>query len=317
MCIGNNCFITYSDGAEVLKYGTNPLNPDTDGDLLVDGHNVTGWSEVSWSYVKKYSDVYAKLNRTWEGAMIGERSMGTDPRIRDTDGDGVPDGYEVQNLSMLGIPQGDWAAILHAWDYDGDGIPDGYELRMAYWAHGHGDWWDKGEYLNVTNPDDASEDFDSDGLTNLQEYQRDPSGDYDHGGIPDIYDTDDDNDSIPTSVEIQNHLNPYNPRDALGDLDHDGLNNSFEYHHGLNMQDPDTDHDGINDGAELSYWESRLAEIHTDWTSGQILNMSLNYTLNPDMDGDNITDGKEIKGYKVKNHHRRISSNELDSLILY
>ena len=42
-----------SDGAEVLKYGTNPLNPDTDGDLLIDGHNVSGWSEVSWSYVKK------------------------------------------------------------------------------------------------------------------------------------------------------------------------------------------------------------------------------------------------------------------------
>ena len=26
----------------------------------------------------------------------------------------------------------------------------------------------------------------------------------------------------------------------------------------------------------------------------------VNYTLNPDVDGDNIIDGKEIKGYSVK-----------------
>ncbi len=290
-----------SDGAEVLKYGTNPLNPDTDGDLLIDGHNVTGWSEVSWSYVKKYSDVYAKLNRTWEGAMIGERSMGTDPRIRDTDGDGVPDGYEVQNLSRMGVSEYIWGAILHARDYDGDGIPDGYELRMAYWVYVHNKTaWRAGRYLNPANRSDAELDFDNDTLSNIEEYRRDPQGDFDGGGTPDIYDNDDDNDSILTSVEVQYHLNPYDPLDALGDLDHDGLSNLFEYLHGLNMQAADTDHDGIVDGAELSYWENRLAEIHTDWTSEQILNMSVNYTCNPDVDGDNITDGKEINGYCVK-----------------
>ena len=91
--------------------------------------------------------------------------------------------------------------------------------------------------------------------------------------------------------ELQNHLDPFNPADAAGDLDHDGLNNSFEYHHGLNMQDPDTDHDDINEGAELSYWEGRLAEIHKDWSDEQILNMSVNYTLNP--------------GCGRRQHHRR------------
>ena len=101
---------------------------------------------------------------------------------------------------------------------------------------------------------DAYEDFDRDGLTNLEEYQRDPSGDYDGDGTPDIYDTDDDNDTIPTSVELQNHLDPFNPADANGDLDHDGLSNIFEYKHGLSIQDADTDHDGINNGAEPYYW---------------------------------------------------------------
>ena len=36
--------------------------------------------------------------------------------------------------------------------------------------------------------------------------------------------TDDDNDGIPTSVELQNHLDPFNSADVNGDLDHEGLN---------------------------------------------------------------------------------------------
>ncbi len=57
------------------------------------------------------------------------------------------------------------------------------------------------------------------------------------------------------------------PLYAAGDLDHDGLSNLFESKHGLNIQDPDTDHDGIADGAELSYWERRLASLHPTWSS--------------------------------------------------
>ena len=45
----------------------------------------------------------------------------------------------------------------------------------------------------------------------------------------------------------------FNPDDANGDLDHDGLTNIFEYDSRLNMGDDDTDHDGINDGNELNY----------------------------------------------------------------
>ena len=54
--------------------------------------------------------------------------------------------------------------------------------------------------------------------------------------------------------ELQNHLDPFNPYDAQGYLDHDGLNNSFEYNNSLNMNDHVTDHDGINDCVELHYW---------------------------------------------------------------
>ena len=85
----------------------------------------------------------------------------------------------------------------------------------------------------------------------------------------------------------------------------------------------------FNDGAELSYWEQRLAALHPAWSDEQVLNMSVNYTLNPDVDHDNITDGKEIKGYKVKiingwkkdgtpiSEMRHISPDELDPLTPY
>jgi hypothetical protein len=52
-----------SDGDEVHKYHTNPLNPDTDGDGIPDGLEV---------------------------------KLGTNPLNPDTDGDGIPDGIEIK-----------------------------------------------------------------------------------------------------------------------------------------------------------------------------------------------------------------------------
>jgi len=51
------------DGEEVLTWGTDPLNRDTDGDILLDGDEV--------------------------------HTYGTNPTNPDTDGDGIPDGVEI------------------------------------------------------------------------------------------------------------------------------------------------------------------------------------------------------------------------------
>ena len=56
---------------------------------------------------------------------------------------------------------------------------------------------------------------------------------------------------------------------------------------------------GIDDGAEYHYWQERLYLFWSGWVNS-ITGAAVNYTLNPDVDGDNITDGKEIKGYSVK-----------------
>ena len=73
------------DGDEVSA-GTNPLNPDSDGDGLSDGSEVGGGTDPT--------------NGDTDGDGLGdgdEVSGGTDPTNGDTDGDGVGDGDEVDN----------------------------------------------------------------------------------------------------------------------------------------------------------------------------------------------------------------------------
>lgn len=77
------------DGAEVNEYGTDPLNEDTDGDGLTDGDEVN--------------------------------SYGTDPLSEDTDGDGLSDGDEINEYRTNPTES----------DTDGDGLTDGEEV-MEY-----------------------------------------------------------------------------------------------------------------------------------------------------------------------------------------
>lgn len=128
-----------------------------------------------------------------------------DPEI-DSDEDGLPDYLEKE----IGTDR-------YNADTDGDGLPDGYEYFILGTDPKKADSDDNGI-------SDADEDFDEDGLTNLEEYElgTDPfSKDTDYDGLSDydevkIYNTDPlkydtDGDKVSDGDEIELGLDPNNP----------------------------------------------------------------------------------------------------------
>ena len=75
--------------------------------------------------------------------------------------------------------------------------------------------------------------------------------DFDKDGKGDACDDDDDDDTMLDSWEEQFSLDPFDPSDALNDLDNDGLTNAQEFNERTHPQKPDTDEDGYNDKDEL------------------------------------------------------------------
>lgn len=71
---------------EEFQNGTDPNNPDTDGDGILDGDEV-----------HKYHTNPLKADTDGDGLTDAEEiRLGTDPLNPDTDGDGIPDGIEVK-----------------------------------------------------------------------------------------------------------------------------------------------------------------------------------------------------------------------------
>ena len=102
-------------------FGTDPLDPDTDGDGLVDGDNITVDSEdARYSEWEEIGIFFTEDGGT--RTFLGEIAHGTDPLDWDTDGDGLSDGREV---AIYGTDPLDS-------DTDGDGVGDWYEIYAAF-----------------------------------------------------------------------------------------------------------------------------------------------------------------------------------------
>ncbi len=133
----------------------------------------------------------------------------------DTDGDGLPDVYEIHTFGTN--PENA--------DTDGDNLPDGYELlnlgtdQTKVDSDGNG----------IT---DDKEDADNDGLDNLTEYQL--------GTNP--TNADGDYDGLNDKEEIENYGT--DPSDS--DTDYDGIGDGDELKLGLNPLNPSTN--GVPDG---------------------------------------------------------------------
>jgi hypothetical protein len=215
------------DYVEIFTYFTNPLQSDSDNDFLSDFYEVM---------LDPLDDTY-QTNNTYQ----------TNPLEVDTDFDGLIDYVEI-DITLTN-------PILN--DTDLDGMLDGYEITYSL------DPFDN----------DADIDNDQDGLTNLEEFyllsnpnmedtDLDQLTDYEEYLIGTSLISDDtDGDRLTDYIEyVHLHTNPTDP-----DPDEDGLDDYFEvYVFSCNPFDNDTDGDTLLDGEEVFYYGSSPTSRDTD-----------------------------------------------------
>jgi hypothetical protein len=175
--------ITKQSYVSIYDTGTDPENPDTDGDGLLDGVE-----NDSRDFVRNTDTGSDPLNRDTDGDLIidgDEIKIGTDPNKEDSDGDGLSDGDELriesndtENAKYKISTQGLIRVVT-------DGI---YELSLL-----------------KTETDPANADTDGDGLTDSQE---DLNGD----GLVDLGESDPSNPDDPVfgagpELLLPNHYN--------------------------------------------------------------------------------------------------------------
>lgn len=290
---------------------------DSDNDGLPDGW-IDGWSYDSrnnyWGI--NYSRIDG-IKQPWEGEDLnlnGAINAGeTDPNSNDSDGDGLPDGWErwygldalnaTGNNGSNGDADNDGLTNMQEYengtspvsnDTDNDGIMDKYEID-------HG--------IDPLNPD-----TDGDGLLDGEENfsniaNIDPDGD---GLIPPL-DNDSDNDGVKDGDEYYNVTHSWEiqtlwdgrkmvkagKQSPFNDTDFDGK---------INMLDDDSDNDGIPDGQEFANGSKPWRPVMRDSDGDGIpdgsevyglhtTNMGIIYTDpdNPDSDGDGLLDGQEVE----------------------
>ncbi len=240
-----------SDGEEVEVYRTSPLKPDTDGD------NLTDYDEVI-TYHTNPTLADSDSDNLRDGEELARK---TDPMNSDTDDDGLIDGDEVHEYKT------DPTKI----DTDGDDLTDGDEILK-----------------HNSNP--TSSDTDNDGLDDGVEVIQ-------YNTKPSLADTDDD--GLKDGAEVNRHKT--NPTEA--DTDDDGLKDGDEVNdHGTDPLKKDTDADGLKDGDEIRKHKTNPLVIDSDRDELSDGDEVLVYNTdpnNPDTDGDKLKDGPEINQYKT------------------
>ncbi len=280
------------DGEEVKEYYTNPLAPDTENDGLND-----------YDEIFKYQTSPVKPDSDSDGLNDGEEvARNTNPNKSDSDNDKLLDGDEVKkyetdplnsDTDSDGLLDGEevttYATNPKAKDTDADGLTDGDEIKNyktnPILADTDQDGLLDGLEVSTHKTDPLKPDTDGDGLTDGSEINE-------FGTNPLLADTD--NDGLNDGDEVRKHKT--NP--LLADSDKDGLKDGDEIaKHNTNPILADTDVDVLSDGAEVLTHKTNPLKVDTDGDGikdGDEVNIHKTNPLKPDTDNDKLTDGKEI-----------------------
>lgn len=179
-------------------YDTNPLERDSDGDLIEDQIEVSRGLISLHKNILDCPDLYNPLGSSVTLMAPFNDFKSDDDDLtwfsQDMDGDGRMNG------------PGDW-------DTDGDGMPDGYEYCYSL-DH------DQERFLNPASGVDAYWDTDDDGMNNLEEYEV--AYTWGPTSFTNPLASDSDFDTMPDGWEYHNGVNPRNRANENDDGDFDG-----------------------------------------------------------------------------------------------
>lgn len=177
-------------------YGTNPTARDSDMDLLDD--------------IVEIGNLTATLN-TGVGENCNVALL--DPIVRESPFAGFDTSWFLMDMDGDGFLNGP-----SDWDTDGDGMPDGFEFCYSN-VNDHPQN-DANMVLNPANASDGYGDWDEDGLNNFEEYQV--ANLFGSTNFTSPWRLDTDLDGMPDGWESTNGLHPRDGANGNLDPDHDG-----------------------------------------------------------------------------------------------
>ena len=298
-------------------------NDPNDAEWDADGDGLTNLCEYQWSLVKDAGLIGDLLESHLETEAAVELWSEPDPNNRDSDGDGLPDGWEARgactwDVSRVGInplngsdafenPDGDGYDINH------NGVIEDNEAFVNWLEYNiRDDLFDGNTTLDgVTLPNNFSTDL----FRNISDWAA-PEDNFGDGSLTgDPTDADSDSDGMPDGWEIwyarwelldsKWSLDPLNPDDRWDDSDDDGMSNWEEYNSiapelsetNANRTSPQWYVTTIGSGFTVQQWAGITnVESFGSFVEQDIINVSGWTTdpTNPDTDGDGFLDGLEL-----------------------
>jgi len=303
------CSATGGACSRLASYGTDPQAPDSDGDSWFDGEEAAFWrTHGGWfndidgdGVVNNLADPDSDRDGLQDG--VEAKTLQTRADLPDTDGDGMPDQWEVRNnFDPRNPADGGVMSAAHRCvndgptnDADGDGLCNAFEYgfqKPAAWSEIH-----DGEWHSVLNPRQA--DMDGDQLMDGQEIfpvnpnrfaQQDPSiSDAPLGQHYYSWDAAYPGYAGSTRVDVAD-----TDGDGLSDLVEETQANSFG--HFSNPNAKDSDKDGLDDGRETT---TDAANWDTDGDTIADSQEAPGCATAADCDGDGLSDAQENAGWDV------------------